>query len=140
MRLTLWKTGGELALKNLPFGVGSADTKLALRDYYKETNQQFLYREAFPAHNQLIDMAIRFGIAGAVGFLLHIFTILWLGIKTRNSIILSFFGLFFLSNMVDDFLIRFDGIVFCGLWFSVFSAYWLQKQFKPYDDINLKGA
>jgi O-antigen ligase len=127
-RLSVWKSCGELALRHLPFGVGSSDVKDAIKNYYKETNQQFLYREAFPAHNQLIDMTIRFGLVGALGFLLHVCTIGWLGLKTRHAVILSFFTLFFLSNMVDDFLIRFDGIVFSALWFSVFGAYWLQQK------------
>jgi len=131
MRLSTWKAAWELGVENLPFGVGSADGKQEIVNYYTRTGQKFLAGYKLPAHNQFLDMMIRFGIAGALAFLVHIFTILWLGIKTRNAIIISFFVLFFLANMVDDFLIRFDGIVFSALWFSVFWAYWLQKKVTP---------
>jgi hypothetical protein len=32
-----------------------------------------------------------------------------------------------MSNITDDYLIRFDGIVFSGLWISIFAAFWLQN-------------
>jgi O-antigen ligase len=130
-RLSIWKSGIELAAEEMPFGVGSSNVKDAIRNNYLKTNQQFLYRQAFPAHNQLIDMAIRFGILGIIGFLAHMAVLGRVAFKTRHSLAICFFMVFFLSNMVDDFLIRFDGIVFCAVWFSVFAAYWLQNRLSP---------
>jgi hypothetical protein len=71
---------------------------------------------------------MKFGILGTLIVLLHIFTIAYLGISTKNALTVSFFIVFFTSNVIDDFLIRFDGIVFSALWFSVFGAYWLQQK------------
>lgn len=130
-RLSIWKSCCELAVRHMPFGVGSSNVRMSIIEYYRETNQQFLYSEGFPAHNQLIDISIRFGIFGTLAFLVHILTIGWLALKTRHSIIACFFVVFALSNMVDDFLIRFDGIVFSAVWFSVFAAYWLQRRATP---------
>jgi O-antigen ligase len=133
-RVSIWKSAYELALQNMPFGVGAADGKNELTKYYKDTNQRFLAKYEFPAHNQFLDFAIKFGIAGVMVCFLYIFGISYLGFKTSSAIIVSFFVLFFTSNLTDDFLIRFDGIVFSGLWFSLFGAYWLQQKTIAYKD------
>lgn len=126
-RLTIWKTTWELALKKLPFGVGSSDGKPELFKYYKDTNQRFLAKYEFPVHNQYLDFLLKFGILGLIVVIGYVWNIARLGFKLRNPIVLSFFFLFFTSNLTDDYLIRFDGIAFSAFWISVFSAVWLQK-------------
>lgn len=126
-RVSIWKSAIELSIKNLPFGVGSSDSKTELVKYYKKTNQRFLAKYEFPTHNQYIDFLLKYGILGLLVVLLYILTIGYVGFKTKNSIIIFFFFLFFTSNCTDDFLIRFDGIAFSGFWFSIFVANWLQK-------------
>jgi hypothetical protein len=127
-RVSIWKSGWELAQKNLLFGVGASDGKPELVKYYKKTNQHFLAKYEFPTHNQFLDFLIKFGILGPLVVLLYIFTIGYLGFSLKNAVVLSFFFLFFTSNLTDDFLLRFDGIAFSGLWFSVFGSYWLQQK------------
>ena len=128
-RLSIWKSAWELSIKNLPFGVGASDGKRELNKYYKETNQQFLAKFEFPTHNQFLDFLLKFGILGPLVVILYIFTIGYLGYDLKNAVIITFFIIFLTSNLIDDFLLRFDGIVFSGLWFSVFSSYWLQQKF-----------
>jgi hypothetical protein len=127
-RVSIWKSGWELAEKNLLFGVGASDGKPELVKYFKETNQHFLAKYEFPTHNQFLDFLIKFGILGPLVVLLYIFTIGYLGFSLKNALIISFFVLFFTSNLTDDFLLRFDGIAFSGLWFSIFASYWLQQK------------
>lgn len=127
-RVSIWKSAWELSLKNLPFGVGASDGKPALIKYYKETNQHFLAKYEFPTHNQFLDFLLKFGILGPLVVLLYIFTIGYLGIDLKNPLIIAFFFIFFTSNLTDDFLLRFDGIAFSGLWFSIFGSYWLQEK------------
>lgn len=127
-RLSIWKSAWELSEKNLPFGVGASDGKPELVKYYKETNQHFLAKYEFPTHNQFLDFLLKFGILGPLVVVLYIFTIGYLGYSLKNAIILSFFMIFFTSNLTDDFLLRFDGIAFSGLWFSIFASYWLQQK------------
>lgn len=126
-RLSIWKSCWELSVKNLPFGVGSSDGKNSLVKYFKDTNQVFLAKYEFPTHNQYLDFLLRFGVLGVIVILLYMFTFGYLGLKFKNPLLLSFFFLFFLSNLTDDFLIRFDGIAFSGFWFSIFAAYILRK-------------
>lgn len=127
-RVSIWKSAWELSLKNLPFGVGASDGKPELNKYYKATNQQFLAKYQFPTHNQFLDFLLKFGILGPVVVALYIFTIGYLGYDLKNAIVLSFFLIFFTSNLTDDFLLRFDGIAFSGFWFSIFGSYWLQQK------------
>jgi hypothetical protein len=127
-RVSIWKSAWELSLKNLPFGVGASDGKPELNKYYAATNQHFLAKYEFPTHNQFLDFLLKFGILGPLVVVLYIFTIGYLGYDLKNGIILSFFIIFLTSNLVDDFLLRFDGIAFSGFWFSVFGSYWLQQK------------
>jgi hypothetical protein len=127
-RLSIWKSAWELSLENLPFGVGASDGKPELVEYYKQTNQHFLAKYEFPTHNQFLDFLLKFGVLGPIVVFLYLFTIGFLGFKTKNAIIIAFFFIFFSSNLTDDFLLRFDGIVFSGLWFSIFGSYWLQQK------------
>lgn len=129
-RLTIWKTTWDLALKNLPFGVGSSDGKPELFRYYKETNQKFLAKYEFPVHNQYLDFLLKFGILGIIVVMVYVLNIAYLGFKLRNPIVLGFCFLFFTSNLTDDYLIRFDGIAFSAFWISIFAAYWLQQNVK----------
>ena len=129
-RLSIWKSAWELSLKNLPFGVGASDGKTELIKYFKETNQIFLTKYKFPTHNQFLDYLLKFGILGPIVALLYIGFIAFLGFKTKNPVIISFFFLFSTLNLTDDFLLRFDGIVFSGLWISIFASYWLQQKNK----------
>jgi O-antigen ligase len=127
-RVSIWKSAWELSLENLPFGVGASDGKPELIHYYKQTHQQFLAKYEFPTHNQYLDFLLKYGILGPIVVFLYIFTIGYLGFSLKNAIIIAFFFIFFTSNLTDDFLLRFDGIAFSGLWFSIFGSYYLQQQ------------
>jgi hypothetical protein len=127
-RLSIWKSAWELSVKNLPFGVGASDGKPELNKFYKETHQNFLAKYEFPTHNQFLDFLLKFGVLGPLVVVLYIFTIGYLGYDLNNAIIISFFLIFFTSNLTDDFLIRFDGIAFSGFWSSIFASYWLQQE------------
>lgn len=121
-RVSIWKSAWELGRKNPFIGYGSSDGKRELVSYFKQTNQKFLAKYEFPVHNQPLDYFLKYGIFGLLSCLAYLIFPVLLGYKT-NKIIIAFFGLnFLLSNMFDDFLIRFDGIVFYGLWVSLAMA------------------
>jgi len=126
-RVSIWKSALELSWKSLPFGVGSSDGRNDLVNYYKQTNQKFLAKYKFATHNQYIDFLLKFGFIGLIVAFVYIFSFLYLGIKSKNPLIVAFFFLFFTCNLTDDFLIRFDGIIFSGFWLTLFSCYYLQK-------------
>ncbi|WP_372474056.1 O-antigen ligase family protein [Capnocytophaga sp. ARDL2] len=129
-RLSIYKSTYELAVRELPFGTGAADAQPALNDYYKETNQKFLAQWEFPVHNQFLNYLLKFGVLGAVVFLFISVYPIAVGWISKNILATSFGLLFFISNLTDDFLIRYDGIVFCALFCSLFAVGRLQYRIK----------
>ncbi|WP_405330687.1 O-antigen ligase family protein [Leeuwenhoekiella sp. LLG6367-2.1] len=127
-RLSIWKSGIELASKNPIIGVGAADGKKELTSYFKETNQNFLHKYEFPVHNQYLDFFIKFGLLGLIVSLLYVSLFAFIGITSKQILCIYFFILFVTSNFVDDFLIRFDGIVFSALWLSIFTKNAIDNQ------------
>ena len=127
-RLSIWKSGIDLASKNPIIGVGAADGKKELTSYFKETNQNFLHKYEFPVHNQYLDFFIKFGLLGLIVSLLYVSLFAFIGITSKQILCIYFFILFVTSNFVDDFLIRFDGIVFSALWLSIFTKNAIDNQ------------
>jgi O-antigen ligase len=127
-RLSIWKTAWDRAQDDLWIGVGAADGKKELNQAYVNTNQAFLAKYKFPTHNQYLDFLLKFGILGLSAVVIYMLHILWLAFKLKNSLVFMFFILFLVSNLTDDFLIRFDGIAFSALWISLFAAqYWKDR-------------
>lgn len=126
-RLSIWKSAYELSQHKIWAGYGASDGKKELINYYKKTDQKFLARNKFPVHNQYLDFLLKFGLLGLFVVLVYIITIGWLGFQLKNPIIISYFLIFFICNLTDDFLIRYDGITFSGLWFSIFANQYKSK-------------
>ncbi|WP_442847074.1 O-antigen ligase family protein [Leeuwenhoekiella sp. H156] len=124
-RLSIWQSAFEVAKQHPWIGVGAADGKQELNRYYKNSDQQFLAKYDFPAHNQYLDFWIKFGILGLLICLIYIGAFAWIGLKTQQVLCIFFFVLFASANLVDDFLIRFDGITFSGFWLSFFAQAYL---------------
>lgn len=126
-RLSIWNSAWELSKENLLVGLGSSDGEKKLFEYYKNSNQNFLYKYKFPVHNQFLDFTLRFGILGFLVIVTYLLTIAYLGFSTKSAIITSFFFIFTISNLTDDFLNIFHGIVFSGFWISLFACYFLTE-------------
>nr|WP_241678329.1 O-antigen ligase family protein [Algibacter amylolyticus] len=122
-RVSIWKSALELSKSNLLFGYGAVDAKEKLFEYYKETNQKFLYKYKFPVHNQFIDYLIKYGILGPIALLVFFSFLCYLGFINKNSLMFFFVILFFLSNLTDDFFILYSGISFSAYWASIFGNY-----------------
>ncbi|GLB48134.1 hypothetical protein Y10_05020 [Neptunitalea sp. Y10] len=120
-RVSIWKSALELAEDNWIIGYGASDARNELVNYYKETDQQFLAKYEFPTHNQYIDFLLKFGVLGFIGVICFMFGMGYLGWQMKHPVVISFCLLFFISNLTDDFLIRYDGITFSALWFAIFA-------------------
>lgn len=127
-RLSIWKSTLELIQKKPIIGYGASESKEILFNYYKKTNQKFLYFNKFPVHNQFLDFTLKFGFIGFLIVAIYIGFVGFVGIKLDNPIITSFFVIFFLSNLTDDFLIRFDGIVYSAFWITLFTIEFIKTR------------
>ena len=121
-RITIWKSAWELGNESKLIGYGSADGKKELVRYFKLTNQTFLEKYEFPVHNQPLDYFLKYGFLGLICAVIYLCYPIILGLKSKNIIVVFFGFNFLISNLFDDFLIRFDGIVFYGLWVSLATA------------------
>lgn len=126
-RVSIWNTALAVAKDNLPWGTGAADGKDELIDEYRATDQQFLLRHEFPTHNQYIDFLMKFGVLGLLVVVVFHLNILLVGWRSNQVLAVCFFLLFACANLTDDFLIRFDGIVFSSFWVSLFTAHFLKQ-------------
>lgn len=126
-RVSIWNSAWTLSKKTLLTGVGSSDGEKKLFEYYKTSNQNFLYKYKFPVHNQFLDFTLRFGVWGFLAIVMYLSTIAYLGFHSKNALIIAFFFIFTISNLTDDFLNVFHGIVFSGFWISLFACYFLMK-------------
>ncbi|WP_191858405.1 O-antigen ligase family protein [Hanstruepera ponticola] len=129
-RLTIWQSAYELSKESAWIGFGASDSKTALNNYYKKSDQKFLYKYKFPVHNQFLDFLLKFGILGLLVVFIYILSMGFLGIQLRHPIPIIFCVLFFVSNITDDFLISYSGIVFSGFWFSIFANCYLNHDSK----------
>lgn len=126
-RVTIWQSTIEVAKKNIITGYGSANAKNALFNYYKESNQKFLSKYEFPVHNQFLDYLLRFGIIGIIALLFYFIYIFRISIISKNIVGLVFTLNFLFSNLFDDYLILFGGIVFSSIWFCLIISSYLNK-------------
>lgn len=126
-RVTIWQSTIEVAKRNISTGYGSANAKNALFNYYKESNQKFLSKYEFPVHNQFLDYLLRFGVIGFVGLVFYFTYIFRISIISKNIIGFVFTLNFLFSNLFDDYLILFSGIVFSSIWFCLIMTYYLKK-------------
>jgi len=129
MRLSIWKSALELGLKKPVVGYGAGESKNELYAYFKETRQYFLYKSQLPVHNQVLDFFLKFGIFGLFVFGLYLWNIFQIGHALNNPVIIAFFVIFLISNLSDDFLIRFDGIVYSGFWISIFASHFMKEKY-----------
>jgi len=126
-RVTIWQSTIEVAKKNIITGYGSANAKNELFNYYRESNQKFLSKNEFPVHNQFLDYLLRFGIIGIISLLFYFIYIFRISIISKNIIGFVFTLNFLFSNLFDDYLILFSGIVFSSIWFCLIMTYYLKK-------------
>jgi O-antigen ligase len=127
-RLSIWKSAVELGNQKFFTGYGSSDAKTELIKYYGKTNQHFLKKYGLITHNQFLNYFLKYGIIGFICCLIYLCYPLYIFIQTKKSMVLFFFVNFFISNCTDDYLNKFDGIVYSAIWYSIFTYYLIQKK------------
>lgn len=120
-RLTVWESSLDLALERPLTGYGSADAKPELMAYYVRTDQKFLSEYQYVTHNQFLTSFLQFGLMGILVLVTFLGFMLWLAVRTKNLLAGCFFVNFAISNLTDDYLIKYDGIVYSALWVSLFA-------------------
>jgi O-antigen ligase len=132
LRLMFWK----FSLKDFPptdmaIGLGTGDVQDFLDRTYEMHNMAISYDGkvlgyyGYDAHNQFLDIFLRFGFLGLGIFLLLLFSILKRFISIGSNLYISFFFMVICIFFSETFLGLNKGIVFFALFTSLF---WLENE------------
>tara|TARA_B110000503_G_C7165545_1_gene421755 strand:+ start:2688 stop:4172 length:1485 start_codon:yes stop_codon:yes gene_type:complete len=118
MRLEYWKTGLAIFQKNMSFGVGTGDIKVAFKQEYELAHSKLdlIYRNR--AHNQYITFLACFGI---IGFLILLFSIYYPMFRLQSNPLLgmTFLLMMSLSFLTEDTLETQAGITLYGSFYCL---------------------
>ena len=111
-----------LTIHNNPIltGTGTAGTRDFLYEKYNEFKLKSAYETRYNAHNQFLEITLRYGIIGLFSFLCMILYLLVAFYKNKNHfalIVLSVFVVFFLTESILE---RHSGIALFPLLMTVF--------------------
>jgi O-antigen ligase len=116
-RFTIWKSGIEIAKKNLLFGVGIGDVRTELSLEYQRRGEEQMAIERFNAHNQFLEVLLENGIIGLIIFLSIFSTMIYIAFRTNNLLYLVFIIMILMFFFFETVLYRLAGVSF----FSLFS-------------------
>ena len=119
VRILIWDASATVALKNLPFGVGTGDIKDELKKQYAIDNYSIPYEENFNAHNQYLQLFATLGVLGVLTFLTILFLPFGIGIKKKNILFIIFGIIICINFLVESMLEKQAGVMFFCFFFPL---------------------
>lgn len=116
-RVTIWKSGMEVAKKNFLLGVGIGDVRTELSLEYQRRGEGQMAIERFNAHNQFLEVLLENGIIGLIIFLSIFASMFYIAFKDKNLLYLMFISMMIMFFLFETVLYRLAGVSF----FSLFS-------------------
>ena len=129
-RFTIWKSGMEIAKKNLLVGVGIGDVRTELSLEYQRIGEEQMAIEKFNAHNQFLEVLLENGIIGLIIFLSIFPCMIYIAVKTNNLLYLMFIIMMLSFFLFETVLYRLAGVSFFSL-FSFLLIYVKDDILKP---------
>ena len=117
-RLEIWKSGKEVLMKNLAFGVGTGDIKDELIKQYKKDNFTHGVENENNCHNQYLQFFILFGIGGGLIFIVSLLYPTIISIRNHNALYIYFVFLMVTNMLVESMLESKAGVEF----YAIFNA------------------
>tara|TARA_Y100000385_G_scaffold67484_2_gene67265 strand:- start:17 stop:1597 length:1581 start_codon:yes stop_codon:yes gene_type:complete len=109
-RILYWKIGIEIFKKHFLIGVGTGNSKVIYKEFYKINKTILSKKNQRYAHNQFLTQLINLGLIGFTLWLL-ILTIPTIQLmKLKDPLFLSFICLMFIAFLSDDMLERQAGV------------------------------
>lgn len=118
-RIAVWKVTWDLAVENLPFGVGTGDVKEVLIKEYKYKKLTYILEKQLNAHNQYLQTFLTLGIAGLLIIISFIVIPFSYAIKKRDILLSLFIIIISLNMLVESMLERQAGVDFIALFLSI---------------------
>jgi O-antigen ligase len=114
-RLLIWDAAVDLVAEH-PFGSGTGDVNVALREAYHRKGYSGIEEKQLNAHNQFLQSAVAIGIPG----MLILAALFYIPLKQRRSPMLLLFLLLNLANMfVEATLETQAGVMFFSFFYSL---------------------
>ncbi len=114
-RLIIWKSGLEIARKNLLLGVGIGDVRAELSAEYQRIGEEQMAIERFNAHNQFLEVLVENGIIGLVLFVSIFIFIFYIAFSGNNLLYIMFILMIFMFFLFESVLYRLAGVSFFAL-------------------------
>lgn len=120
VRLRKWNCALNIISNHPIFGVGTGDVQDELQKQYKKTNFRVALEAKFNAHNQFLQTFIALGVVGLLSLLACLLVPAAIAIKQKQFLYVAFVSLFSLCCLTESMFERQFGIVFFGLFNSLF--------------------
>lgn len=118
-RVRNWQSAIE-AISDAPlFGHGTGDSETALQAYRHKDSWE--HQQKYNAHNQYLDITLRFGLVGLFYWLFLLGYLLWKSYSLNQYFFFFFILLFALSSFTEVLLDRFHGVALFALILSIFA-------------------
>lgn len=109
---------------NLILGCGVGDVKNKLNNCYGKNIDSNLYQmNYYNAHNQLVHIVLSNGILGLIIYILSIFYMLKMAIKSKKYLYFTFLLYVGICCLTENILSRHDGVLFFGFFNAILFYY-----------------
>jgi len=129
VRFLIWQNAWNVAIENLPFGVGIGDVHDKLNRAYEVNGLAKLQEKDYNAHNQYIETLAGTGVLGLLSLLSLFFFSFLYGIKNCKLLLPLFASIVFLFLLFESMLERKAGGDFIALfWGLLFYFTWVKEK------------
>lgn len=112
VRLWIWRTAFDVIKENPILGVGNGDARDVLKKKYLEREMYAAATVGLNAHNQYLESWLALGILGGLGFFILLGYSMWVAIKGKDWILLSFILFFMSANLFESMLETVTGVTY----------------------------
>lgn len=112
LRILSWDASIDIIKKNLLFGVGEAKKTITLVDTYEKRGYTVPAEKKLNSHNQYLEMLVGGGIVAFTIFCVGMITLLIIGAKDRDYVLLTFLAIIAFNCLFESLLERHTGILF----------------------------
>lgn len=119
-RLAIIKSGWNMSVENLPFGVGTGDIKDEITRFYLSKGSKTISTHYLNAHNQFAQSTIALGIPGLIFILLLYILGFQMAYRKRSLLFASLLILMLIQMLFESMLEQQAGVIFITLFYSLF--------------------
>jgi O-antigen ligase len=111
-RIFVWKASLEVIKENLPFGVGTGDSRDKLMEKYLEKKMDTEYKFGLNSHNQFLNTTVSLGILGFLSLIICFWIPFYKGLKLQELFLINFVTIISINLLFESMFERQSGIIF----------------------------